>query len=57
MVDAPSGAGEALGERNILFNQEIDQDDCWKVIDSYFKKNGLVTQQLSSFERFLKYEV
>jgi DNA-directed RNA polymerase II subunit RPB2 len=22
----------------------IDQDDCWKVIDSYFKQNGLVAQ-------------
>ena len=39
-----------------LKDQAIDQDDCWKVIDSYFKRNGLVTQQLDSFERFLKYE-
>ena len=22
----------------------IDQDDCWKVIDSYFKRHGLVSQ-------------
>ena len=31
----------------------IDQDDCWKVIDSYFKQNGLVAQQIFSFERFI----
>ena len=35
----------------------IDQDDCWKVIDSYFKQNGLVAQQIFSFERFLQYSV
>jgi DNA-directed RNA polymerase beta subunit len=31
----------------------IDQDDSWKVIDSYFKQNGLVAQQINSYERFL----
>lgn len=35
----------------------IDQDDSWKVIDSYFKQNGLVAQQIFSFERFLQYSV
>ena len=38
-------------------NQPIDQEDCWKVIDSYFKQNGLVAQQIFSFERFLLYSV
>ena len=51
--DAPLGAGA----QNPITNDSIDQDDCWKVIDSYFKKHGLVAQQLSSFERFLQYEV
>ncbi|MFO0117574.1 MAG: hypothetical protein ACK521_08165 [bacterium] len=41
--DAPVGANM----------DPIDQDDCWKVIDSYFKQNGLVAQQIFSFERFL----
>ena len=35
----------------------IDQDDSWKVIDSYFKQNGLVAQQIFSFERFLRFSV
>lgn len=35
----------------------IDQDDSWKVIDSYFKQNGLVAQQIFSFERFLQFSV
>jgi DNA-directed RNA polymerase II subunit RPB2 len=35
----------------------IDQNDSWKVIDSYFKQNGLVAQQIFSFERFLQYSV
>jgi len=35
----------------------IDQEDSWKVIDSYFKQNGLVAQQIFSYERFLQYNV
>ena len=35
----------------------IDQDDCRKIIDSYFKQNGLVAQQIFSFERFVQYSV
>lgn len=27
------------------------------MIDSYFKQNGLVAQQIFSFERFLQYSV
>jgi len=46
-LDAPIGANM----------DPIDQDDCWKVIDSYFKQNGLVAQQIFSFERFLQYSV
>jgi DNA-directed RNA polymerase II subunit RPB2 len=35
----------------------INQEDSWKVIDSYFKQNGLVAQQIFSYERFLQYSV
>ena len=31
----------------------IDQDDSWAVIDSYFEENGLVRQQLASFNNFI----
>ena len=37
--------------------EQIDAEDSWKVIDSYFKMNGLVTQQIQSFEGFLKNSV
>ena len=37
--------------------QEIDQDDAGNVIDSYFKQNGLVSQQISSFNRFLRFNI
>jgi len=35
----------------------IDNDDCWQVIRSYFKQHGLVSQQISSFNRFLQQSV
>ena len=51
-----SSVTQGGGADNINLNP-IDQDDCWKVIDSYFKQNGLVAQQINSFERFLQYSV
>lgn len=35
----------------------IDQDDAWTVIRSYFSQHGLVSQQISSFDRFLNFNV
>ena len=31
----------------------ITQEDAWVVISEYFKENGLVNQQLSSFNHFI----
>ncbi len=36
---------------------EIEDEDSWAVIDQYFKQHGLVSQQISSFDRFLKTSV
>ena len=38
-------------------NEEITQDDSWAVIKSYFEQHGLVSQQISSFDRFLSYTI
>lgn len=32
---------------------ELSQEDCWTVITSFFKLNGLVKQQLESFDEFI----
>ena len=40
-----------------LDQKPIDNDDCWQVIRSYFKQHGLVSQQISSFNRFLQKSV
>lgn len=32
---------------------EIDQEDAWAVISSYFEERGLVRQQLDSFNEFV----
>ena len=35
----------------------IDSDDAWTVIKAYFQQHGLVSQQIGSFNRFLKFNV
>jgi DNA-directed RNA polymerase II subunit RPB2 len=39
------------------FHEKITQEDAWVVIKSYFKQHGLVSQQISSFDRFLQFNV
>lgn len=34
-------------------DEEITQDDAWTVIGAYFKDNGLVRQQIESFDEFI----
>jgi len=33
--------------------EEINQEDTWTVISSYFEEKGLVRQQLDSFDEFI----
>ncbi|EAR95419.1 DNA-directed RNA polymerase II protein (macronuclear) [Tetrahymena thermophila SB210] len=35
-------------------NENIDQDDCWKIIDEYFKDNGLCSHQIKSYNHFIE---
>lgn len=34
-------------------DEEITHDDAWTVIGAYFKDNGLVRQQIESFDEFI----
>lgn len=36
------------------FDEEINQDDTWAIIGSFFQQYGLVSQQISSFNNFLE---
>ncbi|KAJ1943670.1 DNA-dependent RNA polymerase II, partial [Linderina macrospora] len=36
------------------YDQEITQEDCWAVITRYFDENGLVRQQIASFNEFIE---
>ena len=45
-----------LGDNGLPLDH-IDQDDAWTVIRSYFSQHGLVSQQISSFDRFLNFNV
>lgn len=36
-----------------LDDQSVVQNDSWEVINSFFKENGLVSQQIESFNNFL----
>jgi DNA-directed RNA polymerase II subunit RPB2 len=38
-------------------DEEIQQDDAWSVISSYFEEKGLVRQQLDSFNEFLEHSL
>ena len=44
------GADQGIGEE--LLSEEINQEDAWAVITSYFEEKGLVRQQLDSFNEF-----
>ena len=44
--------GDTEGDENM-----IDSDDAWAVIKAYFQQHGLVSQQIGSFNRFLKFNV
>ncbi|ORZ39196.1 hypothetical protein BCR44DRAFT_53944 [Catenaria anguillulae PL171] len=35
----------------------IDDDDCWTIIDTFFKAKGLVSQQIDSFNQFVSEEM
>lgn len=37
--------------------QSINQEDAWAIIRAYFDQHGLVSQQISSFERFIDYTI
>jgi DNA-directed RNA polymerase II subunit RPB2 len=43
-----------LNMMNIEEEQEINQEEVWTVIDEYFRKKGLVGQQLDSFDEFIR---
>lgn len=34
--------------------EELNEDDCWTVISSFFAQKGLVRQQLDSFDEFVQ---
>jgi DNA-directed RNA polymerase beta subunit len=38
-------------------DEEITQEDAWVVIDQYFEEKGLVSQQIDSFDEFIKYTI
>ena len=38
-------------------DKEIHEDDCWTVISSFFSQHGLVSQQIGSFNQFVKHNI
>ena len=38
-------------------DDDIQQEDAWIVISEYFRENGLVSQQLNSFNHFIQYTI
>lgn len=48
---------ELMDEHMDNMESEITQEDAWAVIRSYFDQHGLVSQQISSFDRFMNYTI
>jgi DNA-directed RNA polymerase beta subunit len=53
---APKVEEQVMGENGFPLSH-IDKEDAWTVIRSYFSQHGLVSQQISSFDRFLNFNV
>ena len=61
-MQTPGGGEPAPNSREIDLedaagDEMIDSDDAWAVIKAYFQQHGLVSQQIGSFNRFLKFNV
>ena len=41
------------GQNMIIEEEEINEEDSWKVISAYFSQHGLVSQQSGSFNKFV----
>ena len=41
------------GQNMIIEEEEINEEDSWKVISAYFSQHGLVSQQIGSFNQFV----
>ena len=41
------------GQDMIIEEEEINEEDSWKVISAYFSQHGLVSQQIGSFNQFV----
>ena len=41
------------GQDMIIDEEEINEEDSWKVISAYFSQHGLVSQQIGSFNKFV----
>ena len=41
------------GQDMIIDEEEINEEDSWKVISAYFSQHGLVSQQIGSFNQFV----
>ncbi|EGR27654.1 RNA polymerase ii second largest subunit, putative [Ichthyophthirius multifiliis] len=42
-----------MNKRKVL-KDNIDYQDCWNIIDSYFQENNLCTQQINSYDNFIQ---
>ena len=38
-------------------DESINEEDCWKIVNSYFKQYGLVSQQINSFNHFISKDI
>ena len=56
-LDPLDGSGNLDFEESEQNEEEINENDSWKVIDAYFSQHGLVSQQIGSFNQFVNHKI
>jgi len=53
IFNSQGNLNEQEGQDMIIDEEEINEEDSWKVISAYFSQHGLVSQQIGSFNQFV----
>ena len=53
ILNSQGNLNDQEGQNMIIEEEEINEEDSWKVISAYFSQHGLVSQQIGSFNQFV----
>ena len=53
-TNPPAPAAHSQPQIEDFGEDQINVDDQWQIINAYFEQNGVVNQQIQSFNRFIQ---